>query len=213
MRRARERRAGYTLLELLLVAVVLSIVLGSLALFGRQSTVALRTNTAQSDLESRLQNTLVRITRELLPSGFAVIAPAAAQGVPQLDYRKSDGVVNGTLVWGEPHRIGFEHEAGEPDDGLDNDGDGFVDEGVVVWTIDPGQPGEIRAILCHGVRELASGETANGQDDNGNGLVDEPGLSFEQQGERMIVRLALEGRDPEGRTLVHALEAEVQPRN
>lgn len=204
-------RGGYSLVELALATAILTIVLGSLTLFGRRSAQALRSGTAQADLDARLRNTVVRVTRELLPSGFRVLVPAAT--ADRVDYRKADSVANGTLVWGVPQRLAFEYEAGELDDGLDNNQDGFVDEGMVVWTIDPGQPGELRTVLCHGVREHPQGEIENELDDNGDGLVDERGLSFEREGEALRIRLTLEGRDPEGRALVRTLETGLQPRN
>ena len=210
-----SKRAGFTLIEMAVVAAVLALALGSLALFGRRSALALRSGATQSDLDSRLQNTLVRISKELLPSGFRVITPTVTppEGASAIEYRKSAGAVNGTLEWGERNRIAFEYETGELDDGLDNNDNGFVDEGVVLWTLDVGQPGELRTVLCHGVREHARGETPNGEDDNGNGLLDERGLSFERSGEGLRVRLTIEDRDPEGRVLTRALETEIQPRN
>ena len=209
------RRAGFTLVEMAVVAAILAIALASLALFGRRSALALRSGATQSDLDARLQSTLVRISKELLPSGFRIISPTATppEGISSLEYRKSGGAVNGTLVWGQRNRIAFEFESGELDDGLDNNDNGLVDEGVVTWTVDVGQPGELRTVVCHGVREHARGETANGVDDNGNGLVDERGLSFERTGEGLCVRLTVEDRDPEGRPLTRALETEIQPRN
>lgn len=215
MKARLSRRAGFTLLEMAIVAAILALALGTLALFGKRSALALRSGATNSDLDARLQTTLVRISKELLPSGFASISPAVTppQGATVLEYRKSAGAVNGTLLWGDRNRIAFEYETGELDDGLDNNGNGLVDEGIVAWTLDAGQPGELRTVLCHGVREHARGETANGADDNGNGLQDERGLSFERAGEGLRVRLTLEERDVEGRLLARSLETEIQPRN
>ena len=209
------RQSGFTLVELVLATVLLTIVLGSLTFFGRQSALALRTSTTQAELDQLLNGTLVRIARELLPSGLGVITPdaSAPAGAAVIDYRKSAGVVSGALVWGPPHRIGFELEAGELDDGLDNNANGLVDEGVVVLTIDPGVPGERRTVLCHGVRALAPGELANGGDDDGDGLVDERGLFFERVGPTLRVSLTLVGRDPQGRQLERTLDTLIQPRN
>lgn len=155
----------------------------------------------------------MRVSSELLASGAPgaplPVAPLSAEGI---EYRKSTGVVNGTVVWTAPHRIELQLEQGELDDGLDNNGNGLVDERVVVWTRELDGV-EQRTVLCHGVRELLEGEVENGLDDNGNGLIDEAGLCFEPVGERLLIRLSLERLDAAGRPFTRTLETQVRPRN
>jgi hypothetical protein len=104
-------------------------------------------------------------------------------------------------------------EDGELDDGVDNNGNGLVDERKLLMTREPEGGEPLTSALAHGVRELAEGETANGLDDNGNGLKDEAGLSFERKNGRLIVRLSLEQRDGEGHLLVRSLQTSVRLRN
>ena len=80
-------------------------------------------------------------------------------------------------------RFEFVYDPDEVDDGQDNNGNGLIDEGRIVWTRNVGAPDERSVVLCHQVREYLEGEVPNGLDDNGNGLVDEKGLSFERNGE------------------------------
>jgi hypothetical protein len=214
-RSSNPGRAGFTLVELAVVAVLLTVAFGSLALFGGRSADALRTGAVQSELDAHLRRTIARIGDELLPSGFGVIAPAAAapEGADALTYRRSNGAVNGTNTWGSTSRFAFAYETGELDDGLDNDGDGLVDEGVVEWTIDVGLPDEKTVVLCHAVPELDPAEQANGADDDGDGLVDERGFVFEREGDVLRVSLSLQRLDPQRRALVRTLETTLQPRN
>ena len=211
----RSAASGYTLVELAMVAVILSIALGSLALFGGRSAGALSEGTSQAEMDGQLRRTIARIGEELLPSGLAVITPAAAApaGAAELAYRRSAGAVNGANTWGAPRRIAFAYEMGELDDGLDNNENGLADEGVVELTIDVGLPGEQTVILCHGVRELDGDEQENGLDDDGDGLVDERGLAFQRTGNVLRLELTLERLDAERRTIVRDLETTVQPRN
>lgn len=206
---------GYTLVELAIAAALLTVALGTLALMGTSSAGALGEGACQAELDAHLRRTVARIGEELLPSGMAVILPDAfpAEGASELSYRKTGGPVNGRNTWAETHRFAFAYERGELDDGLDNNGNGLVDEGVVEWTIGVGQPGEQTVTLCHGVREFDSREEDNDVDDDGDGLVDERGLVFQRSGSVLRVSLTLERLDAQGRSIVRALETTVQPRN
>ena len=105
-------------------------------------------------------------------------------------------------------------EPGDPDDGLDNDGDQVVDEKRVNWIENFGLPGQRTHILCNGVRDALEGEVAdNGIDDNANGLVDEEGLSITIDGERITIQLTLERQDSLGDHVQHTLRRVVALRN
>jgi hypothetical protein len=211
----RPAAGGYTLVELAMAAAILTVALGSLALVGKSSAGALGQGTSQAELDAHLRRTVARIGEELLPSGLAVITPAAQapDGSAELTYRKSGGPANGRNTWGPARRFAFVYEKGELDDGLDNNGNGLVDEGVVEWTIDVGTPGEQKVILCHGVRELDLREEDNDLDDDGDGLVDERGFAFQRSGNVLRLSLALERLDAERRSITRGLETTVQPRN
>ncbi len=211
----RPGAAGYTLVELVIAAAILTVALGSLALVGTSSAGALGEGTSQAELDAHLRRTVARIGEELMPSGLAVITPAALapEGAAELTYRKSGGPANGRNTWAEPRRFAFAYEMGELDDGLDNNRNGLVDEGVVEWTIDVGLPGEQAVILCHGVREFDWREVDNDLDDDGDGLVDERGFAFQRSGNVLRLSLALERLDAQGRSITRSLETTVQPRN
>lgn len=208
-----SRRAAFTLLEIVLATAILTVALGSLALFGGRSADAIGTGTAHSDLDTQLRRTLARMGDELLSSGLGTLTPIAPAGADALIFRRSEGVVNGAIRWSAPQRLAFAYELGEIDDGLDNNGNGLIDEGVVLWTRDLGQPGEQTVVLCHGVSKLGLGELDNGLDDDGDGLVDERGLTFERVGRTLRVGLTLERRDSKQSVLRRSLETVLQPRN
>lgn len=210
-----ERRAGYTLVELALVATILTVALGSLTLFSRNTTSAINSGASQAELDAELRRTLHRITEELLPSGMAVIAPQPmpVEGGTAITYRRSEGQVNGRIRWGNPRRLAFVLEPGEVNDGLDNNGNGLVDEGMVQLTLDEGLQTQQTVTLCHGVRKLGRREEDNDQDDDEDGLVDEPGLAFRLDGNVLRLSLTLERLDPQRHPVAQTLETVVQPRN
>jgi len=133
-------------------------------------------------------------------------------GTSTLDFQACVGTAGKVPLFGPVQRLALELEPSELDNGLDDDADGLVDEGLVTWTTDLGGPSPRRAVLATGVGELLEGELANGADDNGNGLTDEPGLVFDADGERLILRLTLQ-RTNDGRVSVRTSETSILLRN
>jgi hypothetical protein len=130
-----------------------------------------------------------------------------------LEYRSVAGCSEGNVVWGDVTRIGWAPEPADPPDGEDNDRNGLVDEGMIVLTRNPGQPGETRQVLVRGVARLLEGEALNGVDDNGNGLSDENGLCFERRGDSVAVRITLCRMGGDGVPVTRTAETSVTPRN
>lgn len=118
----------------------------------------------------------------------------------------------GRITWSAT-RVEFRLEPGEVDDGLDNDGNGLVDEGELVLVRDAGGADELEIVLANGVREHLEGELPNGVDDNDNGLVDERGITFERVGSDLRIRLTLETTGRDGRILTRTLETTAWSRN
>lgn len=206
-----KRQAGLTIVEIVIVAIVLSTMLASTVSVMMTTGDTLASGTSVAALEARANRALDRLQRELLQAGVTTIGVAAPGENPALDYRRGIGYASQEIVWGPPRRIEF--RPAEAVDGIDNDDDGLVDEGDIVWIADPGEPTERVVTLATGVRAYLEGEFPNGADDNGNGLVDERGLSFQLQGNTLNVRLSLEGRDAKGRPLVRTAMTAIRLRN
>jgi hypothetical protein len=118
-----------------------------------------------------------------------------------------------SVNWGRPTVIEFRPEPDDPADGLDNNGNGLVDEGMLVrYEMTDTGPTAL-TVLTRWVRPLLEGETDNNQDDNGNGLIDEPGFCLDRVGDVWTVRLSLERRDSAGRTVTRTMQTAVRPRN
>ncbi len=135
----------------------------------------------------------------------------------QAEHENLIQVVTGVV---ELTRAGMVEEAMElrdspldPDDGLDNDANGLIDEKQIVLVTDVGGAFETTEILARNVRKRLWGEISNGVDDNGNGLVDEPGLCFLMHGDTVGIHLTLEAPGPGGVTLRRTLETSTTLRN
>ncbi len=211
---SRSTRTGFTLLESLFALSFLVVLFLVVAHTSIRASDAFDEGTLEHQLHSDTHRALERIAAELELAGSAALGPAEGDlGVDVLDYRVPIGFPGGAVQWGPPTRIQFELKPGELDNGLDDDGDGFVDEGRVVWIENPELPGERRLILCSHVADRLEGELENGLDDNGNLLRDERGLSFSALNEVLTVRLTCECLDDEGRVLRKTVQTAVRLRN
>ena len=214
-RTVHRSEAGLTLLEVMIVAVMLIIFLGSVGIATQSSTKLYRESNVESGLEAISHRALNRIADELAYAERSALSPEpdAPLGSSSLEFHVCRGAPGGIVEWGPLTRIEFALEAGELDDGLDNNGNGLIDEGIVLRTEDVGGPGERSVVLCHWVRELSLGEELDNDDDNDNGLNDEAGLAFSIEGDALTVRLCLERLDAQQRPITKSVTTSVRIRN
>ena len=220
MRRFRNTSSagsGFTIPEVVIAVALLVLLLSSAILAASGGLGAFRATQLDVDLESRGRRALDRVALELLCTGTSELQPdptgqfgAGARNLPLL-FRPAAGLNGTAVVWGDQNQLAFEDEPGEVNDGLDNDGNGLIDDGMLVLTRDMGG-NEKRVVLCHGVRELLEGEDANGADDNGNGVTDEAGFNVHRVGDVLFLRLSLEEAGEQG-NVVRTLETSVRLRN
>lgn len=214
--RRASGRAGFSLLELSISMLLLVMLMGSVGVVGQTNMKSFQLTGRLRGADVTAQRAIQRIATELKLTGVSRLAPDPALNAfdfeSQVDFDQVIDIVNGAPVWGPLLSIGFEYEVGEVDDGLDNDGDGLVDEGRVVMTRNLGV-GPTRIVLCKGVSELLEGEGPNGIDDNGNGLVDEAGFCIERNGDVLDIRLTILSTDPDNRTFARTVETSVRLRN
>jgi prepilin-type N-terminal cleavage/methylation domain-containing protein len=214
LRHPSSTRAGFTLIELAIVTLVFAVLMGAFALVSVTSHKTYRESSRAAVLDQRLRRALDSISSELRVVAGSLMAPDPqnALGTDRIDFRQALGIVNGKVTWGPQSRIAFEFAPGEINDGVDNDGNGMVDDGWVVLTRDVGGAAQ-RFVLCRGVREAVPGEPINGLDDNGNGVTDEGGFNLQRVGDVMIIRLSIEGPGLDGATFVRTGQTSIRLRN
>ena len=209
--KAQANTAGFTLVEATIALTIVSVIFISLSFTSQKATEAIDEGVHNEILVERLHRTLDALIEPLAELDRASLPPLAG-GSGRLSYRVPEGY-NAGVQWGLPQSIAWELDPGEVNDGLDNDGDGLIDEGQVVRTLDEGTPDELRVVVCKGVAELLEGEDPNGFDDNGNLLVDEPGFCVDVQGTVLTMRLTLESQGPQGRILRKTARTAIRIRN
>jgi hypothetical protein len=214
MNRSR-REAGVTLVEVVIVGGVLSVVVAAIYTLLGSSTDTYAVGVTKSDLDHRANLILEEVAEVLLYSGQQVIqpAPVAPLSAASITFQESAGFEGGKAVWGDPIVVEFVYDSGEQNDGKDNNGNGLIDEGMLVKRVFAADGTARSTVMTRWVREYFEGEVPNGMDDNGNGLVDERGFCVDKSGELWILRLTVERPDATGRALASTAATTVRPRN
>ena len=192
---------GHTLVEIMVVVTVMAIFLTAVGLVSLRTSDAFEEGSRGAELDSGLHRALETVVRELEDVGRNELTPepVAPLGAESMDFRVLENNDVGELAWSPLRRIAWEREPGEADDGFDNDGDGLIDEGRVVWSELPGQPDERRRVLVSGVPELDPQETVNFADEDKDTLIDERGFALLIEGDVLSVQLSVGGVDEGGR--------------
>lgn len=205
-----SKRAGFSMIEILIALTLFAILSASALQMAITGSGAYRLGVAVANLEMRTGRAVERIVRELYTAESASLTPANPNGGDSLTF---------SVPAATPVPVTFRVELAplEIRNGIDDNGNGLIDEGVLVRISDLGTANEQRMILARGVADLLQGEIANGADDNGNGLDDEGGLAFTVQTgsakNSITIRLTLQAVGPAGEVLERTATTTVVLRN
>ncbi len=202
------------MIDVLMGAAVMATVLGGVTTFLSSAIAGSRTTTERAILARRACETVRRIADEISMADASSLSTAAEPlGANFLDFRLPQVIAAAGVTWANTTRIELQADPRDVADGTDNDGDGVIDEGIVVLRRNVGLVNEQATTLATGVAPLLEGETDNDADDNNNDLEDEAGLSFETDEDGMVtLRLTLFAATRTG-VLVCTAAADVVPRN
>lgn len=205
-----SNRRGFAMFEIMIALVLFAILSGSALQMALSGSGAYRLGVAVADLDMRTGRAVERMVRELSAASSASLAPADPDGGDSLTFSTPAAV---------PVPVTFRVELAplEIRNGVDDNGDGLIDEGLLVRISNLGAANEQRVVLARGVADLLQGEIANGADDNGNGLDDEGGLAITVQTgaakDSITVRLTLQAVGPVGEILERTVSTTVVLRN
>ena len=187
------------MVEISIAVVLLGLVLANvfMVLYGTTRSYGQK-NTA-FETEAQVRRTLDRTALALIGANRSTVHTVlpAPFSTSEIHYETNLGVQGGELAWSEPQTIALE----------------LGDRNKVVWSEGIGITESRRVVWSEWARRFLAGEVANGIDDNGNGLIDEKGLSFDLDGNSIVIRLTLEKLDREGRPVTRTMEARVTCRN
>ena len=203
------------MIEMLLTISLFGMVVGTIGLVARSGSTAYQSSSINSFLVQQARRALREATDVLLTSRLDSLQtfPLGPLWQDEVDLDRLVSIAaDGEVTW-EAIRLRFRYEDGEMDDGIDNNGNGVADEGVLELVTDWGGPGERTRVLTHWVREFREGEEDDGNDNNGNQLRDEHGFCIERSGDIWVLRLTLERLDSNGVLVTETAETSLQPRN
>lgn len=195
---ARARRAGFTLVEMVIAATLIGLVLTKLTLVMDEARRAHEEESISMALDDQAIELLDKIAFAIVGSSAESLdpAPVAPFYSGTIHYQISLGVEDGKVVWSDPEVIGLSEDSGQVYWGQNVGG---ADERVVVW--------------ANTVSEMLEDELLNGVDDNGNDLADELGLAFVLDEKAVTIRLSLERERDDGKKIQVTKETTVTCRN
>ena len=162
----RSRRSGFTLVELAIVAVIVSVLMAAIGLFESSNRQALQQSSALGTAQERAHAMIEKVLREIGGASTATLVPdpIGSQGADELVFLKSTGVTStGVVIWSTRTRIALEPEDGETLDGTDENHNDLVDECKLVLTHEYGTPAARTQVLGHRIPANFPGESANAQ--------------------------------------------------
>jgi hypothetical protein len=216
------RRRGTTMVELLIAALIMTSVLGAIGVTVMAGSRSYEEGVARADVDGQARRLVSRVAEEFLTASRLSLVEGAQPwsggeedgGDIEYSYRQVLGGAGGVPQLGPQRRVRLDYAQGELDDGLDNNGNGLVDECRILLMLDTGSAMEIS--IGGFVREFLQDELpANDIDDNFNGLDDERGLclTFDPDTNTVMVRLTIERLTSQGRLVTSTAETSVLIRN
>lgn len=216
--RAPRGRRGHSIVEVAIAATVLMSVFGAVGVVTQRGARVSEEGISSTTVENAARRAVDRVASELTNCQAASLPlpPASQRGASLVEFQRAEGYSGGNVLLSNERRLLRVASAGDPDDGVDNDSDGLVDEGDLVLIPDTSDPDSPNVVIATGVAEMTAGEIAgNGIDDNGNGLVDEPGLCFAWDNDALVVRIlvTLQRVGTQGQVYTRTSETTVGIRN
>ena len=196
----RNRRSGFTVLELMIALTILALVAVNVSTVTRTGAQAARSGAFREQLNDEADQTLDRISLALMSSGAANLYPVVSAPLytNEVTYSISLGVEGGRQIESLPESISWQQ---------------LEDRGRVQWRENPGLADERVVTWSNWVPTLFEGESFNGTDDNGNAIVDESGLAFDMRGELVNIHLTIERKGPDGNMTPTTRRIQVACRN
>lgn len=196
----RNRRSGFTVLELMIALTILALVAVNVSTVTRTGAQAARSGAFREQLNDEADQTLDRISLALMSSGAANLYPVVSAPLytNEVTYSISLGVEGGRKIESMPESISWQQ---------------LEDRGRVQWRENPGLADERVVTWSNWVPTLFEGESFNGTDDNGNAIVDESGLAFDMRGELVNIHLTIERKGPDGNMTPTTRRIQVACRN
>jgi type II secretory pathway pseudopilin PulG len=205
-----------TLMEMVVAMAIAAVLLALTSGVITTSTDNYKEAIVLSRMESEVRIALDRVASMLQEASRESLMPNNLGFTPlsSIEFETPLGLTPAGVVFGSPVRILTELRQGEFADGIDNDGNGVVDDSDLIMVKNFGMTTEQRWVLATGVPTLSEGESWTGTDDNGNGMIDESGFAIQVIGQTCRIALTVKARSPiSERILTRSLATAIKLRN
>lgn len=197
---SRNVKSGFTLVEMTIAIVLLTIVIGNVYWLLQKSTEAQASKNVAYDVDMQARRAMDRICMAIIGATEAdlMMPTDAPRYTSWLSYKESKGLnPDGSNILSPQQRIEYTNVQG----------------GEVTWLESPGTAGEKRIVFSKNIPPFLKDELANGVDDNANGVIDETGLSFVKKEKTITVYLTLRRTLQSGQVITKELHETVTCRN
>ncbi len=126
-----KRQAGFSMLEVMIVTAMLMVAITAIFQVIAAGTDHYNSGSVLVDIQAQARRMMDRIVTDLESSGTSVVS---LSGSDSISFQKNTGYSGGSITWGNVITIAFAYETGEIDNGVDDNNNGIVDEGVITRT-------------------------------------------------------------------------------
>ncbi|MEM7165602.1 MAG: hypothetical protein AAF581_09060 [Planctomycetota bacterium] len=150
-----SHQSGFTLLEMAISGTVLVVILGAVLLTLVNASAEVRAGVWETDLDVSARRVVDRLAAEITTTGedldgtnFVIShPPGTTTTASEFTFRSRVALAGNAGDWSNPIRYALADSTGEiPDNGIDDDGDGAVDEQALTRTQD-----DIEKVVVDGV--------------------------------------------------------------
>jgi prepilin-type N-terminal cleavage/methylation domain-containing protein len=196
MRMNKHRQSGFSLIEVMIVTTIFFVVLGAIFQVMSIGLYTYQSGDAMVAIQNQARRIVDKIANEIQAAGLSTISPTppatGSEGTHTITFQCSTGYSGDSIQWGDVTTIAFGYESGETDNGVDDDGDTLIDEGLIT-------------------RSVVSGEST--VTETLGMWVKENGLSFNLNRSLLIITIEMERKDIRGEILETSLTTSVQIKN
>lgn len=189
-------QSGFSLIEVLVVTVILAIVLGGIFEILLSGLNTYNESSIMTEVHTQARRIMDKTANELQGAGLSTIypiPPESGTGTNTISFQTATGYSAGSITWSDVITIAFAYEAGELDNGADDNGNGLIDEGIVTRTVTDALGATTTDILGH--------------------WVEEDGLSFNLKSDVLTITLKLKKAGYKGDPWTTTLTTAVQVKN
>lgn len=185
---AARRRAGFSLVELIIALSVLVLIAVNVGMVSRAGRSAAESGVLMLRVDDELHLTMDRISLALMAADSDQVDGLAQAPLPSdwVQYQAALGTNDGEVVHGPIEDVTWKPA-----------GDG---NGTVQWRERPDEAEERKVVWSKNVPVAYQAEILeNLEDDNGNDLLDEAGLAFTKEARTINIHVTVERKGDDGR--------------